>query len=618
MASPFGDTPVAQAPAAASPFGDTPTQSTPQAQSKDFSPSEILKQYLPQVNPVNMVKGAAQMAAHPIEAAESYGQQNQDIWNKAKDSFQSGNYGQAARHAFSYFLQAIPGLGAALDKAGDKAGSGDVNGAIADTAALATMIGGPKVAPLIPGAIAQTAVEGANAAGRLATAAKIAAPDVAAGAAKVAAGAALGEILPEGPLRYAAAAAPGYAGARQVMKGIGAGIKGSSPEAQAAQGLAEIPEATAPVDPLMDLKDQIAQGYKYKNFAAVKDPAVQDTINTIADRMSQPKAAPAPAQAAPEPAPQIVPPPQAPPMAGAQPQGMPQPAAPQPLAQPQPKPVMRIPAVPAGTPQLQTPSTPTAPEGPITWEASKDPDIARKLDAGATRLMPDGSTEVLREVPFRDENGVQQIHQDVDPDTGQANQVYEPTVQRYMKDGWAVQPQLRLSTDAEKPGFIVNDGHHRIEAADRLGRNSILAWTPEEAPASPEDAAAERIKNVIQMPSPTQANPMEGLSPEMQKAAADANYRGIKEGAEGAEPVALYKGAAQANKATKLAQQLYDSQIGHADLSQLSPAKLRQHLGDMTKAMGINKTGQISDDSVGNVLFELKKLEAKNKPKLVK
>ena len=533
---------------------------------------------------VNAVKSTAQWASNPnwkpTDAVKDIGPAFDQTYQRAKDAEAKGDWAGGAIHRV---LSLIPGVGPAIsENYADMRDAQNRGDEVAEANAAGKMIGIAGTAEagrVLPGA-AETA---ADAIGSAATAL----PKAAANAAQ------------SGLLRDIA----GVASPRLSH------LLSLADRAKKAFSAAQAPEAPPiPRDVVTGQALQSLPNGEFTEPGTVVTPPKQ----AAAQRVAMGQADNDPQIAAP---PQV---PQAPPMAGAQPQAMPQPAAPQPVAQPQPKPVVRVPAVAAGTPQLQTPSTPTAPEGPITWEASKDPDIARKLDAGATRLMPDGSTEVLREVPFRDENGVQQIHQDVDPDTGQANQVYEPTVQRYMKDGWAVQPQLRLSTDAEKPGFIVNDGHHRIEAADRLGRNSILAWTPEEAPASPEDAAAERIKNVIQMPSPAQANPMEGLSPEMQKAAADANYRGIKEGAEGAEPVALYKGAAQANKATKLAQQLYDSQIGHADLSQLSPAKLRQHLGDMTKAMGINKTGQISDDSVGNVLFELKKLEAKNKPKLVK
>lgn len=106
---------------------------------------DTLKQYWDKVNPIKAVQGAAQMAAHPIDTVAGYGATNSKLYDSAKQSFKNGDYSQGVRHTLSYFLQAIPGLGSALDEAGNKAEKGDVKGAIADTAALATQIAAPKV-----------------------------------------------------------------------------------------------------------------------------------------------------------------------------------------------------------------------------------------------------------------------------------------------------------------------------------------------------------------------------------------------------------------------------------------------------------------------------------------
>ena len=171
---------------------------------------------------------------------------------------------------------------------------------------------------------------------------------------------------------------------------------------------------------------------------------------------------------------------------------------------------------------------------------------------------------------------------------------------------------MAASTTTSK--VAVRAANHACEITTASERGGFTTASELGAVPGADDAAAERIKTLTSPePSPTQ-----GLPATMQKAVADANYRGIKEGAEGADPAQLYKGAAQAKKAEALSQQLYDANVPHADLSKLPPAQLKTHLSDLTKAMGINKDGSISSDTIGETLFRLKKLEVKNKPQLVK
>lgn len=91
-----------------------------------------------QVNPVEAVKGMAQMTAHPIDTIKAYGQQNSTIAAKAEESFKKGNYAEGVRHVLGYVLNGLPGVGSTIDEAGDKAGSGDVAGGLGETAGLAT------------------------------------------------------------------------------------------------------------------------------------------------------------------------------------------------------------------------------------------------------------------------------------------------------------------------------------------------------------------------------------------------------------------------------------------------------------------------------------------------
>jgi hypothetical protein len=110
-----------------------------------FSIPEILKQYVSQVNPATMVASAAHAVTNPSETWQGYTASNADLAAKAEAAFKKGNYTEGVRHSLGYLLNGIPGLGAAIDRAGDKAQSGDTNGAIADTAALATQIAAPQI-----------------------------------------------------------------------------------------------------------------------------------------------------------------------------------------------------------------------------------------------------------------------------------------------------------------------------------------------------------------------------------------------------------------------------------------------------------------------------------------
>ncbi len=122
---------------------------------------DTLKQYWDKINPVSGAQSVAQAVTHPIDTAKAYGEQNAKLADAAKESFKKGEYSQALRHTLSYFLNGIPGIGSALDEAGNKAGAGDIKGAIADTAALATNIAGPKiteaVAPVVSRAVGSAA-----------------------------------------------------------------------------------------------------------------------------------------------------------------------------------------------------------------------------------------------------------------------------------------------------------------------------------------------------------------------------------------------------------------------------------------------------------------------------
>jgi hypothetical protein len=106
-----------------------------------------LKEYWDKVNPLAAGNAIAGAVAHPIGAVKEYGNQTGELLGRAQESFKKGNYAEGVRHGLSFLLNGIPGLGAALDEAGNKAESGQYAQAAADTAALATQIIAGKYAP---------------------------------------------------------------------------------------------------------------------------------------------------------------------------------------------------------------------------------------------------------------------------------------------------------------------------------------------------------------------------------------------------------------------------------------------------------------------------------------
>ncbi len=107
---------------------------------------ETLSQFWDKVNPVTGAQGIVHAVTNPGETIKGYGESNAKLLAAAKESLKKGEYSQALRHTLGYALNAIPGVGSAIDEAGNKAGAGDYKGAIADTAALATNLVGPQIA----------------------------------------------------------------------------------------------------------------------------------------------------------------------------------------------------------------------------------------------------------------------------------------------------------------------------------------------------------------------------------------------------------------------------------------------------------------------------------------
>jgi hypothetical protein len=158
--APTGTAAAAPAPAAAGPWDNYAPTGTAASSSFLDDIRDTVKQYWDKVNPVTQAQGVADIATtDPRKTIQSYGKSTQQLGQKALDAFKTGDYAQGVRHSINYLANGIPGLGSALDAAGDKSGSGDYKGATADTLALATNLLAAKFGPKVlnaatePGAI---------------------------------------------------------------------------------------------------------------------------------------------------------------------------------------------------------------------------------------------------------------------------------------------------------------------------------------------------------------------------------------------------------------------------------------------------------------------------------
>jgi hypothetical protein len=80
------------------------------------SVSDFGKELWNQVNPVSGIKGAAQLAAHPIDTLKSDADARQQVYNNAEQAFKKGNYSEGAAHLL---YAALPFIGPQLDAAGN-------------------------------------------------------------------------------------------------------------------------------------------------------------------------------------------------------------------------------------------------------------------------------------------------------------------------------------------------------------------------------------------------------------------------------------------------------------------------------------------------------------------
>lgn len=119
-----------------------------------------------QVNPVTTVQGIAQAVSSPIDTAKGVGQAQGQLYHDAAKAFQEGDYIKGARKGIHYLL---PLIGPALDAQSEKAMQGDLAGAVGGTAGITANLAAPelaagavKVARTIPQAVPSVLRAGAE------------------------------------------------------------------------------------------------------------------------------------------------------------------------------------------------------------------------------------------------------------------------------------------------------------------------------------------------------------------------------------------------------------------------------------------------------------------------
>lgn len=106
------------------------------------SATDFAKGVWQQVNPVSGVKGAAQLAAHPLQTYETDASNRQELLNQAEAAFKKGNYGEGMAHAL-YGI--IPFLGPQMDQAGTNIGTGKTAEGLGQSVGMGLNVSAPAV-----------------------------------------------------------------------------------------------------------------------------------------------------------------------------------------------------------------------------------------------------------------------------------------------------------------------------------------------------------------------------------------------------------------------------------------------------------------------------------------
>lgn len=413
-------------------------------------------------NLTDTVTGAPAAIAHsimnPRESLKAWRDQSQTLHDAATDAFERGDYEAAAVHGINFLANVVPGLGASMDEAATATTPDEFKAKLGNVVGNALLMKAPEMIKGGAEAAATGAKATASAAADAASKLKDAANHPIAGMAvdaisAVHPGFAHVVSLGKKGMKVADALNKAFGGAvddtpANPNRPIGppAAVPANEMRTPQFEDVPDVPrrtnvpaeaEASAPAaaDPNAAIRDGIAQGFKFKNFAAIKDANIAATVQRLADQQIARESG---TPAAPAPAPAVAPP------AGWT-------AGPAPAA--------RTAASDAAIPRAQT----------------LKPDVASMLKEGAVRENPDGSRQVLQRVPL----------DKIASDPG--NEIYPDVVGSYQRNGYTVHPELRANEDG---GLTVQEGHHRLAADAKNGKTEVLAWIPEADRTAPTPEAA--------------------------------------------------------------------------------------------------------------------------------
>ena len=131
--------------------------------------------------------------------------------------------------------------------------------------------------------------------------------------------------------------------------------------------------------------------------------------------------------------------------------------------------------IPTLTKAIEKILTPARDPVTIPFEATKNDAIAKQLRIGDSRILPDGTTETLQDVP------IDKMDYDTATDSkGKViyNKIERPKIGAIAENGYSVQP--RMNAPDQNGRYIINDGHHRVLADYVKGKDSVIAWVPAE------------------------------------------------------------------------------------------------------------------------------------------
>lgn len=236
------------------------------------------------LNPMNLFRSAR----HPFDTAKTLFNATSNAVGRTQQALGQGNYGEAAKSA----LGAVPVVGPAAETVARDVTEGRIPEAVGHIGAAYLGSKLPKVIsniPQLPEKAMSMVPQTFNPVPHLGEAVAAAAPDVAVGGLKTAAGLGTAELAP-GPLKWPVRAALAYPGVRQIGRGFKAGAKAAS-GGTAEEALAELPTGLPPVNPEAEMLNKIAQGFGYKNFEQAPE-AVQGTIRNVSQGLSKSRVTP--------------------------------------------------------------------------------------------------------------------------------------------------------------------------------------------------------------------------------------------------------------------------------------------------------------------------------------